>query len=66
MIAVTVVAILTPSLLNVILVIGMLRWMDYARVLRGEVLRLMEMDFIRVAVVGGWLRDRFDPTRRQL
>ena len=53
MIAVTVISILKPSLMNVILVIGMLRWMDYARVLRGEVLRLIESDFVRLAIVAG-------------
>jgi peptide/nickel transport system permease protein len=58
MIAVTMVSLLGPSLLNVILVIGLLRWMGYARVLRGEVLRLMEMDFVRLALVAGASRWR--------
>jgi peptide/nickel transport system permease protein len=58
MIAVTVVSLLGPSLLNVILVIGLLRWMGYARVLRGEVLRLMERDFVRLALVAGASRWR--------
>jgi len=53
MIAVTVISILKPSMLNVILVIGLLRWMDFARVLRGEVLRLIETDFVRLAIVAG-------------
>ena len=53
MVAVTVVSLLGPSVTNVILVIGLLRWMGYARVLRGEVLRLMEMDFVRLARVAG-------------
>jgi peptide/nickel transport system permease protein len=53
MVAVTVISILKPSLINVILVVGLLRWMDYARVLRGEVLRLTETDFVRLAVVAG-------------
>src|SRR5215510_9131314 len=53
MVAVTVISLLKTSLLNVILVIGLLRWMDYARVLRGEVLRLIETDFVRLAVVAG-------------
>jgi peptide/nickel transport system permease protein len=30
--------------------------MDYARILRGEVLRLTEMDFVRLAVVAGCSR----------
>jgi peptide/nickel transport system permease protein len=58
MIAVTAISILKPSLINVILVIGLLRWMDYARVLRGEVLRLIETDFVRLAVVAGCSRRR--------
>jgi peptide/nickel transport system permease protein len=53
MVSVTVVSLLGASMLNVILVIGLLRWMGYARVLRGEVLRLMEMDFVRLALVAG-------------
>jgi peptide/nickel transport system permease protein len=57
-VAVTVVAILGSSLVNVILVIGLLRWMTYARTLRGEVLRLVEMDFVRLARVAGGGRYR--------
>jgi len=57
-VAVTVVAILGSSLMNVILVIGLLRWMTYARTIRGEVLRLTEMDFIRLARVAGVSRPR--------
>jgi peptide/nickel transport system permease protein len=56
MIAVTVISMLKPSLMNVILVIGLLRWMDYARILRGEVLRITEMDFVRLAAVAGCSR----------
>jgi peptide/nickel transport system permease protein len=58
MIAVTVISILKPSLIVVILVIGLLRWMDYARVLRGEVLRLAETDFVHLAIVAGCSRWR--------
>jgi peptide/nickel transport system permease protein len=53
MVAVTAVAILGPSLTNVILIIGLSRWMVYARVLRGEVLKTAEMDFVRLATVAG-------------
>lgn len=53
MIAVLVVALLGPGLLNVVLVIGLLRWMTYARTIRSEVLRLAEMDFVRLARVAG-------------
>jgi peptide/nickel transport system permease protein len=58
MVAVTVVSLLGPSLVNVILVIGLLRWMTYARTVRGEVLRLTEMDFVRLAYVAGARRGR--------
>ncbi|MBI3329969.1 MAG: ABC transporter permease [Nitrospinae bacterium] len=57
-VAVTVVAILGSSLTNIILVIGLLRWMTYARTIRGEVLRLTEMDFVRLARVAGVSRPR--------
>jgi Binding-protein-dependent transport system inner membrane component len=57
-IAVTVISILTPSLMVVILMIGLLRWMDYARVLRGEVLRLAATDFVHLAIVAGCSRWR--------
>ena len=56
MVAVTVVSLLGPSLVNVILVIGLLRWMTYARTIRGEVLRLTETDFVRLAHVAGTTR----------
>src|SRR3989442_4924462 len=51
MVAVTAVSILGPSMLNVILVIGLLRWMSYARILRSEVLKISEMSYVRLAVV---------------
>jgi peptide/nickel transport system permease protein len=40
MVAVTVISMLGPSLVNVIMVIGLLRWMSYARILRSEVLKI--------------------------
>ena len=58
MIALVVISILGPSIPNVILVIGLTRWMAYARVIRGEVLKLMEMDFVRLAHVAGASRPR--------
>ena len=58
MVALTVVTLLGPSIINLIIVIGFLRWMGFARVLRGEVLRLMEMDFVRLANVAGASRPR--------
>ncbi len=58
MVALTAVALLGASIGNVILVIGLLRWMGFARVLRGEVLKLVEMDFVRLATVSGSSRYR--------
>jgi peptide/nickel transport system permease protein len=58
MVAVLVVSLLGPNLLNVVLVIGLLRWMTYARTIRSEVLRLTEMDFVRLARVAGASRRR--------
>ncbi len=58
MVALTAVSILGSSVINVILVIGMLRWMGFARVLRGEVLKLVEMDFVRLALAAGASRTR--------
>jgi peptide/nickel transport system permease protein len=48
-----VVSLLGPRLVNVVLVIGLLRWMTYARTVRSEVLRLTEMDFVRLARAAG-------------
>ena len=58
MVAVLVVSLLGPSLVNVVLVIGLLRWMTYARTIRSEVLRLTEMDFVRLARAAGARRRR--------
>jgi peptide/nickel transport system permease protein len=56
MVAVTAISILGPSMLNVIMVIGLLRWMSYARILRSEVLKISEMSYVRLAVVAGATR----------
>ena len=58
MVAIAVIAILTPSIVNVILVIGLLRWMTYARVLRSQVLTITEMDYVKLATVAGASRLR--------
>lgn len=58
MVALTAVSLLGSSVTNVILVIGLLRWMGFARVLRGEVLKLVEMDFVRLALASGASRTR--------
>ena len=58
MVALTAVTLLGSSVINVILVIGLLRWMGFARVLRGEVLKLVEMDFVRLAMAAGASKTR--------
>jgi peptide/nickel transport system permease protein len=46
-------AILGPSEMNLIIILGAVYWTRYARVIRGEVLSLKERDFVRLAVVAG-------------
>ena len=57
-IAVTAIALIGPSLLTVILIIGLLRWMNYARIIRSEVLRISQSDFVKLATVAGASRGR--------
>lgn len=53
MVAIVLAAILGPSKENIILILIILGWAGYARVLRGEVLRVKEGDFVRLAVIAG-------------
>ena len=50
-IAICLAAVLGPSKNNVILIMAVLGWAGYARVLRGEVLRIKTADFIKLALV---------------
>jgi peptide/nickel transport system permease protein len=46
-----------PSFTNVVISIAVILWARYARVIRGQVLTLMQLDFIaqaRIAGAGGW------------
>ena len=52
-VAVTLAAILGASKWNLIIILACVAWAWYARVLRSEVLRLKEGDFVRLAVVAG-------------
>jgi ABC-type dipeptide/oligopeptide/nickel transport system permease subunit len=47
------VAVLGPSLLNIIFVLGFLGWMGFARVIRSQVLSLRERPFIEAAKASG-------------
>jgi peptide/nickel transport system permease protein len=42
-----------PSFLNVVIAIAVILWARYARVIRGQVLTLMELDFITQARIAG-------------
>ena len=51
--AILLVMVLGPSMMNVIIAISLVLWARYARVIRGEVLGLMQRDFIARARVSG-------------
>src|SRR5689334_9151495 len=46
-------AIVGPSEANIVIILGLVYWTRYARVVRGEVLSLKERDFVRLAIVAG-------------
>jgi peptide/nickel transport system permease protein len=46
-------AIVGPSMWNIVIILGLVYWTRYARVVRGEVLSLKERDFVRLAIVAG-------------
>lgn len=48
-----VVAFVGPSILNIMIVIGLVRWTGVARLTRGEFLRLRELDFVVAATALG-------------
>jgi len=47
-----------PSFLNIIFVISLVLWAEYARMARGETLRVREMDYVALAQVAGVSRGR--------
>jgi peptide/nickel transport system permease protein len=49
-------AIVGPSELNIIVILGLVYWTRYARVIRGEVLSLKQREFVRLAIVAGCSR----------
>jgi len=57
-IAVAVAGVLGSNLRNLILVLAFLSWSSYARILRGEVLRIKQADFVTMARITGvpWWR----------
>ena len=52
-VALALVAILGPSKWNLIIILCLVAWAWYARILRAEVLKLKENDFIELAVIAG-------------
>jgi peptide/nickel transport system permease protein len=53
MVTLVIVSIMGPNLTNVILVLGVLGWPPAARLVRGSVLSLKQMDFVKASVVLG-------------
>jgi peptide/nickel transport system permease protein len=46
-------AVVGPSEMNIVIILALVYWTRYARVIRGEVLSLRERDFVRLARVAG-------------
>jgi peptide/nickel transport system permease protein len=51
--AILLAALVQPSEWNIVIILGIVYWTRYARVLRGEVLSLKERDYVRLATVAG-------------
>jgi peptide/nickel transport system permease protein len=51
-------AMIGPSMWNIIVILGLVYWTRYARVIRGEVLTLRERDFVKLAEIAGASRLR--------
>src|SRR5262245_18473902 len=51
--ALSLTAIVGPSEMNIVIILAVVYWTRYARVIRGEVLSLKEREFVRLAVVSG-------------
>ena len=47
-----------PSMWNIIIILGLVYWTRYARVIRGEVLSLREREFVKLAEIAGARRRR--------
>jgi peptide/nickel transport system permease protein len=54
--AILLAALVQPSEWNIVIILGVVYWTRYARVIRGEVLSLKERDFVRLAIVAGCSR----------
>ena len=54
LLAITIMAVIGPGLLNIILVLGVSRWVAYGRVVRGQVISIREREFIEAARALGY------------
>jgi peptide/nickel transport system permease protein len=46
-------AVVGPSEMNIVIILALVYWTRYARVIRGEVLSLKERDYVRLAIIAG-------------
>lgn len=53
LLAIAVVAVLGPSLRNVVLALSLIGWVGYARLVRGQVLRARELEYVQAAQAAG-------------
>lgn len=60
--AILLAAVVKPNEWNIVIILGVVYWTRYARVIRGEVLSLKERDYVRLAVVAGCSRLRIMAT----
>src|SRR5712691_4384402 len=51
-------AVVGPSMWNIVIILGLVYWTRYARVIRGEVLSLREREFVQLAEIAGASRLR--------
>jgi peptide/nickel transport system permease protein len=53
LLALIVIFVLGPSVMNIILVLAVTRWMMYTRVVRAEILKLRHLDYVRASKASG-------------
>ncbi len=53
LLAIAMVAVLGPSLANVVLALSLIGWVGYARLVRGQVLRARELEYVQAARAAG-------------
>jgi len=53
LLAITIIGAFGPSMTNVIIVLAIGLWPNYARMVRGEVLSVKQNEFVELAVIGG-------------